>query len=373
MGACRTAHSASETRRAQARSQHAGGVQRHHVHAEHRMPMALYPQGLAAAQHGEPLLLPVGVGRHAGSHSSRALREMPRTSGKRGQSHRLHYRQPEREERRKRGASIDPHGFDAGKKIKGKKRHILVDTQGLLLLASVHSAGVQDRDGGVSLLAMLFGRFPFLEKLFADSAYQGPIFAMRSAKSCLVSTSKSSSDPIKRRGSCSCPSAGSSSARSPGSTVVVDWPRTGKISTSTPSRSCVSPPSDSCSENSVIPRNLSGQTLRRLHVSTGGPCLILDQPSLQAVRSMSALLGGLQLGPTLCEVAREARRMDRHHGSIVLCPSFPIGEFSPNVQGSVLAIVVQANPAREHGPLEQTRSCRLRTCTARKDGPAIWL
>jgi transposase len=36
---------------------------------------------------------------------------------------------------------------------------------------------VQDRDGGVSLLAMLYGRFPFLEKLYADSAYQGPIFA----------------------------------------------------------------------------------------------------------------------------------------------------------------------------------------------------
>jgi len=43
--------------------------------------------------------------------------------------------------------------------------------------AVVHSADVQDRDGGVFLLSTLFGRFPFLEKLFADSAYQGPIFA----------------------------------------------------------------------------------------------------------------------------------------------------------------------------------------------------
>ena len=85
-------------------------------------------------------------------------------------------RQPEREERRKRGASIDPHGFDAGKLIKGKKRHILVDMQGLLLHAIVHSAGVQDRDGGIWLLATLFGQFPFLAKLFADSAYAGPIF-----------------------------------------------------------------------------------------------------------------------------------------------------------------------------------------------------
>ena len=41
----------------------------------------------------------------------------------------------------------------------------------------VHSAGIQDRDGGISLLASMKGLFPFLEKLFADSAYQGPLFA----------------------------------------------------------------------------------------------------------------------------------------------------------------------------------------------------
>ena len=76
----------------------------------------------------------------------------------------------------KGGPSIDPHGFDAGKLIKGKKRHILVDMQGLLLHAIVHSAGIQDRDGGIWLLATLFGQFPFLAKLFADSAYAGSIF-----------------------------------------------------------------------------------------------------------------------------------------------------------------------------------------------------
>jgi len=101
---------------------------------------------------------------------------MPRESGTRGQPHHLHHRQPEREERRKRGPSVDPHGFDAGKLIKGKKRHILVDMQGLLLHAIVHSAGVQDRDGGIWLLTTLFGQFPFLAKLFADSAYAGSIF-----------------------------------------------------------------------------------------------------------------------------------------------------------------------------------------------------
>src|SRR6516225_5896832 len=55
-----------------------------------------------------------------------------------------------------------------GKKIKGKKRHILVDTQGLLMHAIVHSADIQDRDGGALLMASLFGAFPFLVKLYAD-------------------------------------------------------------------------------------------------------------------------------------------------------------------------------------------------------------
>lgn len=75
----------------------------------------------------------------------------------------------------KKGAH-DPHGYDAGKKIKGKKRHILVDTQGFLMHALVHAADVQDRDGGVLVMASLFGLFPFLLKLYADGGYQGAVF-----------------------------------------------------------------------------------------------------------------------------------------------------------------------------------------------------
>jgi transposase len=51
-----------------------------------------------------------------------------------------------------------------------------------LLHAIVHSAGVQDRDGGIWLLATLFGQFPFLAKLVADSAYAGSIFHTALAK-----------------------------------------------------------------------------------------------------------------------------------------------------------------------------------------------
>jgi transposase len=76
----------------------------------------------------------------------------------------------------KGGRAIDPAGYDSGKKIKGKKRHLLVDTQGLVLQVIVHAADIQDRDGGVLLLASLFGLFPFLRKLYADAGYQGAKF-----------------------------------------------------------------------------------------------------------------------------------------------------------------------------------------------------
>ena len=81
-----------------------------------------------------------------------------------------------------KGGHADPHGYDAGKKIKGKKRHILVDTAGLLLHAIVHPADIQDRDGGVLVMSSMFGLFPFLKKLFADAGYQGPKFAAGTAE-----------------------------------------------------------------------------------------------------------------------------------------------------------------------------------------------
>ena len=59
---------------------------------------------------------------------------------------------------------------------------MLVDTLGLLLHALVHPANVQDRDGGILLLDALADRFPLLQKLFADGAYQGPVFSKALAK-----------------------------------------------------------------------------------------------------------------------------------------------------------------------------------------------
>jgi transposase len=64
-------------------------------------------------------------------------------------------------------------GFDAGKKIKGRKRHILTDTGGLLVAALVHSAAIQDRNGASALLASIRRALPWLRHIFADGAYTG--------------------------------------------------------------------------------------------------------------------------------------------------------------------------------------------------------
>jgi transposase len=66
-----------------------------------------------------------------------------------------------------------PRGYDAGKKIKGRKRHIVTDTAGHLVAVQVHAADIQDRDGAVGLLASMCSLYPWLRHLFADGGYAG--------------------------------------------------------------------------------------------------------------------------------------------------------------------------------------------------------
>ena len=65
-------------------------------------------------------------------------------------------------------------GYDAGKKIKGRKRHIGTDTTELLVGLEVHSAGVQDSDGAPDVLKAVAARYPMLRHVFADGGYAGP-------------------------------------------------------------------------------------------------------------------------------------------------------------------------------------------------------
>lgn len=66
-------------------------------------------------------------------------------------------------------------GYDAAKKVKGRKRHILVDTTGLLLLVVVHAANIQDRDGAKLVLEQVKGTFSRLKLIWADAGYSGQL------------------------------------------------------------------------------------------------------------------------------------------------------------------------------------------------------
>ena len=67
-----------------------------------------------------------------------------------------------------------PRGIDAGKRIKGRKRHIVTDTEGFLLALRVHEANIQDPHGAVPVLRSLRHAFPDLRHVFADRVYRGP-------------------------------------------------------------------------------------------------------------------------------------------------------------------------------------------------------
>jgi len=115
--------------------------------------------------------------------------------------------------KRQNGAKRGQRGYDAGKKIKGRKRHIAVDRDGHLLAALVHSAGVQDSAGAFDLLRVLHERVATVRTVF-DGGYQGKLLAW--AKETLGI----SMEIVKRnqdKGTRSCENAGSWKGPSPGS------------------------------------------------------------------------------------------------------------------------------------------------------------
>jgi transposase len=95
-----------------------------------------------------------------------ALGEGPKRHAQRG-----YYRFADRQDGSKRGRR----GYDAGKKIKGRKRHIAVDTEGNLLAVIVHGAGIQDRVAARGVLMRLFCTFDTITKVFVDGGYTGKL------------------------------------------------------------------------------------------------------------------------------------------------------------------------------------------------------
>jgi transposase len=70
-------------------------------------------------------------------------------------------------------SSAEERGYDGGKKVKGRKRHLLVDTEGFVLRAKVHSAKVMDYEGIKTLLRQADTHFPRLSHLWVDAGYRG--------------------------------------------------------------------------------------------------------------------------------------------------------------------------------------------------------
>lgn len=136
-------------------------------------------------------------------------------------------------------------GFDAGKKINGRKRHIVTNTGGLLVGLVVHSAAVQDRDGAAQVLKSIVKRWPWLRHVFADGGYAGP--KLKGAlKGSAASPSRSSGVRMGSKASRCCRADGLWNGHSPGSAAAAAWPEISR-QRSLPPKHGSSSPTSACS------------------------------------------------------------------------------------------------------------------------------
>jgi transposase len=133
--------------------------------------------------------------------------------------------------------SDGPRGYDAGKKINGRKRHALVDSDGPTLLVEPHTADVQDRGGGAALLQMSRILFPFIRVIWADGAYSSERVTTPP-----MSASRSSAKSLIKSGSSSCLADGPPSASSLGSTETDASPKTSRHPSNLPQPSSMRQP-----------------------------------------------------------------------------------------------------------------------------------
>src|SRR5512134_1895132 len=233
-GGCTAARSGPATP-----SRSSRGVERGLLHSRDGVPVAGAAARPAATLDGARLFHPLAVRPDAGEVASRALRAGPGTGRQGGEPDHRDRRQPERQERGKGGKTPDPVGYDAGKKIKGRKRHAVVDTLGLMLGVAVLSADIQDRDGCLPVLKQVRRLFPFLQRIVADGAYQGTDTA------CAVRQAAGAPLQIVKRSdiaaSSCCRSAESSNAPSVGSTAAGASPKTSNTASDPTSPSSRSP------------------------------------------------------------------------------------------------------------------------------------
>ena len=111
-----------------------------------------------------------------------------------------------------------PRGFDAAKKIKGRKRHVAVDTLGLPIACQITPADTQDRDALAPVLREVRRKSPFVTMSFVDSGYNLTSHSAPPSKQVVSPSPSSNAMTSKSMASSCCPSVGSSNGRSAGST-----------------------------------------------------------------------------------------------------------------------------------------------------------
>ena len=221
MGADRSFTAGSKEVGTTAQHPDAPSCQRPVVPVDDGLSVAPVTERIPAVLDGTAVFLPMAGCRAMADDQSFSGDADARGSRSGSQPHRRGPRQPVGQTTEAAG----PRGYDAGKKIKGRKRHVLTDTNGLLVAAVVHQADIQDRDGAPLVLASARYLYPWLRHAFAMAAIAAPSSTPLWKKS-TGGGSRSSSAPMPPRGSSFCRGAGLSSAPLLGSIVTDASPKT---------------------------------------------------------------------------------------------------------------------------------------------------
>ena len=166
-----TAYSGSEIRWAAPSCQRASNHQRDLIHRSRRLCVADVAEGVWSVGNDLWTFLAFSARRHVAAYPQFAARKSAPSRPTQAESECRHRGQSNREDHGKGGV----HGYDAGKKIGGRKRHLAVDTLGLILAVVVHAADIQDRDGAKLVFEKLKGCFHRLRIMWADGGYAGKL------------------------------------------------------------------------------------------------------------------------------------------------------------------------------------------------------
>jgi hypothetical protein len=171
MGCSGATRSGSKSWRPASHDRYARGGECYLLRPAWRLPMAPAAEGLPTLSDGLRLLSKLAVIGDMGTDTRQTARGCAGSTWPQSAAERWNYRQSDGKDDRKGGIR----GYDAGKRILGRKRHIVVDVLGLLLIVMVHSAGIQDRNGAKQVLTRLISCFPGLKLVWAVGGYAGKL------------------------------------------------------------------------------------------------------------------------------------------------------------------------------------------------------